>query len=474
MTLLQFIKTIMIMMPVVCSVLLLDYFIDGVLKYRFKNRKLVYIMSMAVSLSMAVMAILTRTTDNTVVIDSKEGFTIILYVALAILLVAELSGKIWRRIVVVLLSLGIIASFDEIFTYLREIAYSILSLDNAISPGARLGIYLTFDFIALALEVVFFVAIDRVRGEKDNVPLPISVLLLMFFLLSIFSSIFSAVSYDERGQEYVTDFSLIDNEKKISLIITMLLGLFSVFIFFYIRVTRKERNDLRDLNNVNEELVASQTKYFEATVKADSEVRGMRHDMKNDIQVLMLLLESREYDKMRDYLEEMGDNLQVSEVSAHTGDTIADAIISSKRSEAGEKGITLKSSGTFSGIALSPRDMCKILANLLDNAIEAASDPALSDLSSDMKVIELDLKKTDKFFLVSVKNPSAKEPVVNEGEMETIKSDKKNHGFGIRNIKTAAENYGGELSYSFDPKPYGCDVRSELLFPLVSQAEGLE
>ncbi|MBR6484445.1 MAG: hypothetical protein IKT14_05450, partial [Clostridiales bacterium] len=275
MTLLSFIKIIMVMMPVVCSVLLLDYFIDGVLKYRFKNRKLVYIMSMAVSLSMAVMAILTRAADNTVVIDAKEGFTVILYVALAILLVAELSGKIWRRIVVVLLSLGIIASFDEIFTYLREIVYSILSPDNALS-WVRLGIYLTFDILALALEVVFFIAIDRVRGEKDNVPLPISVLLLMFFLLSIFSSIFSVVSYDERGDGYVTDFSLIDNQRKLTLIITMLLGLFSVFIFFYIRVTRKERNDLRELNTVNEELISEQTRYFEAAAKADTEVRGMR------------------------------------------------------------------------------------------------------------------------------------------------------------------------------------------------------
>ena len=473
MTLLSFIKIIMVMMPVVCSVLLLDYFIDGVLKYRFKNRKLVYIMSMAVSLSMAVMAILTRAADNTVVIDAKEGFTVILYVALAILLVAELSGKIWRRIVVVLLSLGIIASFDEIFTYLREIVYSILSPDNALS-WVRLGIYLTFDILALALEVVFFIAIDRVRGEKDNVPLPISVLLLMFFLLSIFSSIFSVVSYDERGDGYVTDFSLIDNQRKLTLIITMLLGLFSVFIFFYIRVTRKERNDLRELNTVNEELISEQTRYFEAAAKADTEVRGMRHDMKNNIQVMMLLLESREYDKLRDYLQEMGDNMQNAEVSAHTGDTIADAIISTKTSEASGKGITLKTVGSFSGMKISPQDMCKILANLLDNAIEAASDEALKDLDNDMKKVELDLKKTDKFFMISVTNPCAKEPLTEDGEMKTIKSDKKNHGFGIKNIKSAAENYGGELSYSTEARPYGCIVRSEVLFPLTVQDETLE
>ena len=103
----------------------------------------------------------------------------------------------------------------------------------------------------------------------------------------------------------------------------------------------------------------------------------------------------------------------------------------------------------------------------MDNAIEAASGEELKELDDDLKTVQLDLKKTDKFFMISVTNPCAHEPLIEDGEMKTIKSDKKNHGFGIKNIKSAAENYGGELSYSTETKPYGCIVRSEILFPFM-------
>ena len=120
-----------------------------------------------------------------------------------------------------------------------------------------------------------------------------------------------------------------------------------------------------------------------------------------------------------------------------------------KLSEAQDKNIKVRCNISQKLIVFENNvDICILMANLLDNAIEAASDPALSDLSSDMKVIELDLKKTDKFFLVSVKNPSAKEPLVNEGEMETIKSDKKNHGFGMTNMRMAVDKYDGAMEVS--------------------------
>ena len=456
----------LILLPVISSGLLTVYFIDGVLKYRFKSRKIVYPGALLFSAVMGVMTILTSKAEGTAQISPVELYTLLIYLAFFVFLVILMKGTVWKRPVVVLLAFFILTSFNEIFTDFREI---IFSFDVSGDVGVKLCFFILFDLLVLALEAAFFVSIDRVRKKKDNVPLPVSVILLMFFFLSIFSSIFSMVLFGggEAAEDYLVDYSSIDITRKVSLITIMLLGLFSVFIFFYIRVTRKERNDLRDLNAVNEELILEQTRYFEAAAKADTEVRAMKHDMKNNIQVMKLLLENKEYDELRDYLQEMGDSIQSAEVTAHTGDTIADAIITSKKAEASDKGIPLKVAGSFAGMEISPQDMCKILANLLDNAIEAASGEELKDLDEDLKTVQLDLKKTDKFFMISVTNPCAHEPLIEDGEMKTIKSDKKNHGFGIKNIKSAAENYGGELSYSTETKPYGCIVRSEILFPFM-------
>ena len=192
----------------------------------------------------------------------------------------------------------------------------------------------------------------------------------------------------------------------------------------------------------------------------------MRHDMRNNIQVLMLLLEQGEHDKMREYLKEMGDNLISADVSAHTGDMIADAIIADKKAEAESRGLRLKSIGKIEGIEISPVDMCKILANILDNAIEAASMPELKDINESDKLIDLQFKKTDNFFMISVTNPCFKAPRTKDGKVVTSKDDSKNHGFGIQNIENAAANYGGEMNFSCDEKPYGFLFRSELVFPI--------
>ena len=98
------------------------------------------------------------------------------------------------------------------------------------------------------------------------------------------------------------------------------------------------------------------------------------------------------------------------------GDTIADAIIMRKREEARLAGAELKSSGVISGVDISPTDMCKILANLLDNAIEAVSG---MEMEGELKVIDLDFRKTDNFFMISVTNPTEHEVTVKDGEIET-------------------------------------------------------
>ena len=111
-------------------------------------------------------------------------------------------------------------------------------------------------------------------------------------------------------------------------------------------------------------------------------------------------------------------------------------------------------------------DLCKILANILDNAIEAVSEEALSDVDPEFKKIELIFKRTDKFFMISLTNPCLSCPVIVDGQIETHKNDKKNHGFGIANAKEAAANYGGELSVECEPKSGGFVFRTEILFDL--------
>ena len=432
------------------------YFIDEVLRYRLKHKKAIYIFAFIT----AALAGIFFTLVGGYYGEVKEAIImtdmpmILLSLFMMIIIGFNIQEKWYKRIAVVFFSTSIITDLSTVFAGLREEINLIGVTDNHAVLSLR---YLAYEVLVLVLEFLLFVAIARVRRKKDDVPLPLPVLIAMIFILTLFTSLLP--------EDYSDTTILRSSSPTIMLILSALVF---VTLLFYVRVTRKERNDLAELNARNEEYIAAEAKYFELSAKADTQIRAMRHDMKNNVQVLMLLLENGDYDKMRDYLEEMGGNLTAADISAHTGSTIADAIIADKSRKASEAGAELVVSGVISGVEFTPVDMCKILANILDNAVEAVSDESLSELLPEFKKIELNFKKTDKFFMISVTNPCSTCPVIVDGQIQTDKSDKKNHGFGLKNVREAASVYGGEVELSCEEKSHVCVFRTEILFNLES------
>ncbi len=433
------------------------YFIDEVLRYRLKHKKAIYIFAFITAALAGIFFTLVggyygEVKDAIIITDMPM---ILLSLFMMLIIGFNIQEKWYKRIAVVFFSTSIITDLSTVFAGLREEINLIGVTDNHAVLSLR---YLAYEALVLVLEFLLFVAIARVRRKKDDVPLPLPVLIAMFFILTLFTSLLP---------EDYSDTTILRSSSP-TIIMLILSALVFVTLLFYVRVTRKERNDLAELNARNEEYIAAEAKYFELSAKADTQIRAMRHDMKNNVQVLMLLLENGDYDKMRDYLEEMGGNLTAADISAHTGSTIADAIIADKSRKASEAGAELVVSGVISGVEFTPVDMCKILANILDNAVEAVSDESLSELLPEFKKIELNFKKTDKFFMISVTNPCSTCPLIVDGQIQTDKSDKKNHGFGLKNVREAASVYGGEVELSCEEKSHVCVFRTEILFNLKS------
>lgn len=427
------------------------YFISGTSRYRLRGIKWVYLISIITGIITSVFMVNSRDENGSVEVTGSILVVVLIQIfILFVALVISMEGKWWKRILVAFFSMDIVSDVRDILSSLKSQLFPGVQGDN---KAMVLTVFILTELLIMFLEFIFFAMIARLRKEKDEEAVPIPVLLALSLILTLATGI---------GYEDNSDPDFVSATKPFFILLS-LSALAFVFLLFYIRATRKERDDYIALNHANEDLIESEARYFEAAARSDTEVRAMRHDMKNNIQVLMLLLENKEYDKMREYLGELGEGLSTTEVSAHTGDTIADAIIMRKKEEAKQAGATLKSSGVISGVDISPTDMCKILANLLDNAIEAVSG---METDRAFKVIDLDFRKTDNFFMISVSNPTEHEVVIRNGEIETNKSDKKSHGFGIKNIRNAASCYGGELSMKCTPISYGYLFESQVLFPL--------
>ena len=428
------------------------YFIAEVLRYKLKNPRRTYIVAIIFGLIYGIGFSLVELDLNTSVSVATDIVLAVTSITLMIYIGMHLIEKRWKRIFIVFMSMDILTDINSLLSGLREILYS---------SDDQVGLYISFRYaryniIAILVEYGLFYLIARMRKKKDDSPLPLSLILGLFLVLNIFAAFVPIV--DLEREPYILDKPLY--------LVFMLSALAFVTMIFYIRATRKERQDLLEINRVNQELVESEARYFEASAEANKQIRAMKHDMKNNMQVLQMLLEKGDYDRMKEYIGEMSQNIESADVSAHTGDTIADAIISDKKNKAEKAGVTLNVSGVITDVDFSPVDTCKILGNILDNAIEAVSDERFVDLDPSYKVIDLTFKKTEKFFMISMVNPCNDAPVYVGDRIISSKANKSEHGFGLQNAKEAALKYGGDMSVECTAKPYGHEFVTEFVFPI--------
>ncbi|MBD5523417.1 MAG: sensor histidine kinase [Lachnospiraceae bacterium] len=199
-------------------------------------------------------------------------------------------------------------------------------------------------------------------------------------------------------------------------------------------------------------------KYYEAMEQQHFEIRRLKHDLANHLQVLSALPE-----KQRDaYLENLTENTAFTQSLSYCGDPTVNAVLTVKKNQMERYGIRMESEIDIPAkLPFDRTDICALYANALDNAVEACMK-----LEENKRVITLKSKAQKGLFCLEVSNPvlnssenthehmppdSAKHDFIKSNLTksylipQTSKSDKANHGFGLKGIKEIAERYHGSL-----------------------------
>ena len=101
-------------------------------------------------------------------------------------------------------------------------------------------------------------------------------------------------------------------------------------------------------------------------------MRMWRHDYRNHIQLLKALADKGDYGRLREYLDELDTDLHTVDTIIKTGNPMVDAILNSKISLASSKDISVQADAHIPVRLSTPElDLCCILGNLFDNAIDA-------------------------------------------------------------------------------------------------------
>nr|WP_325307332.1 ATP-binding protein [uncultured Oscillibacter sp.] len=169
------------------------------------------------------------------------------------------------------------------------------------------------------------------------------------------------------------------------------------------------------------------------------------HDFHNHIGVLRQFLTHEKYGEAVRYLDELQAPVRNLTAAVWTGDETADYLISSKAAAAEADGVRFQAQVEFPHRTnIRSVDLCAILGNLLDNAIEAARQ--VPDPSG--RTVTLTIRRIHQMLVIKVENSFAGAPVQEKGELKTTKTEGGLHGWGLKSAQTAAEKYDGMVQAS--------------------------
>lgn len=170
------------------------------------------------------------------------------------------------------------------------------------------------------------------------------------------------------------------------------------------------------------------------------------HDFHNHIGVLRQLLLHEKTDDAVQYLDELQAPVKKMLDTVWTGDETVDYLINSKAVTAKENGIKYQVQVEFPRHTnLKSADLCAILGNLLDNALEAARQVPIPD----HRFIQLVIRRINHMLVIKVENSYITEPIKKDGTLQTSKEEGGLHGWGLKSAQTAAEKYDGMIQTSY-------------------------
>lgn len=188
------------------------------------------------------------------------------------------------------------------------------------------------------------------------------------------------------------------------------------------------------------------------------QIRGWRHDYRNHIQMMKVLAANGDMDALKVYLDELDTDLNTVDTVVKTGNPMADAILNSKISLARSRNIPTQVDAHIPvKLKMSELDLCCIIGNLFDNAMEASM--ALPEEKRMIRVY-MDMKGTQLY--ISFTNFTAAKKLSKVGRgFKTSKGE--GHGFGLVRIDDIVSRYDGYLSRNSEDGAF----TTEILIPQV-------
>lgn len=187
--------------------------------------------------------------------------------------------------------------------------------------------------------------------------------------------------------------------------------------------------------------ITMQKEYYDALSGQMNEIRGIKHDVRHFIGAIKRLLDEGHYDELKRFLGEYAEKIETDPIPFFCENVVANSILGYYSLKAKESDIRFHCACSIPKLlSISDSDLCVVLGNALENAIEACnnlSNPEARFISNEVGVICNQL-------LVKIENSYNGCLNIQDGSYLSTKNEK-SRGIGIQNIRKVVESYGGYI-----------------------------
>ena len=196
------------------------------------------------------------------------------------------------------------------------------------------------------------------------------------------------------------------------------------------------------------------TKYCDEVQNIYKTMRGWRHDYHNHIQTMKAHLALGQTAELDEYLNKLNTDLITVDTVIKTGNVMVDAILNSKLSLIQSKKIAVNAKAVVpSELKISEVDLCVIIGNLLDNAMESC----LKQSEGADRFIRIYIGILKEQLYISVSNSVGGE-IKKSGKTYLSNKDSNTHGFGLMRVDRIADKYNGYVNRQNEDGVFATEV----------------
>ena len=328
------------------------------------------------------------------------------------------KGTFGKRIPAILLVVAVSSLIEVLTLYLMTIVFK-TSADTIVSDGT-LKLFGIVASKLLCYAVIKFVNIKFTKEITDFEANYWILFAIMFAVTSI---------------AITTFWKMI--EEGISLHIRNLAGMSSLglsvatIIVLILFENSLKQKSLISRKQISEVRLKEQIRHYNDIMMTQEQMKKTKHDLRNHLLSIKAIIQKGKLDDCVMYIDNLLSNVHIDDAYVDTGNTVLDAIIGAKKSEAERQGVRFITNIKIpKELPISPEDECVIFGNALDNAIEAAAQ------SKNEKYVNIYLAFDKDALICKIVNSC-----IDGAEHITTKSDTKNHGFGKYSIQEALRKY---------------------------------